>query len=165
MDRAHAELLALPDPALLAGLEVRILAWAQGQGWFLERTGPLRRGQPWAGRLEFIKKGALSPEAWGEALGACTIFAEMVPEKREAKSAEGICVKFFQAPGALFGFAQLAHTGPTDFVAGLRLRRGWDQGPAEDEQTALARLGLPWMAPEQRSFGRLGEPGRSQGSA
>jgi hypothetical protein len=163
MDRAHVGLLASPDPVLLAGLETRIVDWARGQGWFLERTGPLRRGQPWPGRLEFIKKGVLGPEVWGEVLQACTIFVEVVAEKREAKSAEGIWVKFFQSPGALFGFAQLAHTGPTDFVAALRSRRGWDQAPAEDERAALAQVGLPWMAPEQRSVGRLGAPGCSLG--
>lgn len=160
MDRAHVGRPASPDPVLLAGLETRILDWARGQGWFLERTGPLRRGQPWAGRLEFIIKGVLSPEDWGEALPACAIFVEVAAEKREAVSAEGIRVKFFQSPGALFGFAQLAHTGPTDFVAALRSRRGWDQAPAEDERAALARLGLPWLPPEQRSLGRLGAADR-----
>ncbi len=163
MDRACAALPASPDPALLAGLELRILAWGKGHGWFLERTGPRRRGQPWAGRLEFIKKGVLSPEAWGETLQSCTIFVEVVAEKREAKSAEGIRVKFFQSPGEVFGFAQLAHTGPADFVAALRSRRGWDQAPAEDERAALAQVGLPWMAPEHRSLGRLGAPGRARG--
>ncbi|MHB1281806.1 MAG: hypothetical protein ACYCYL_11335 [Acidithiobacillus sp.] len=142
--------MTLPLSAYL-DLESRVLAWAAGQEWQLQRTGPLRRGEWPLPRLEFLREGVLTPGEWDAALAACSLFTELVSGKREARSREGIGVKFYQAPTATLGFAQIAHTGPAEFVAVCRRLSGWDQAPAPDEAAAFARVGLPCVPPSQRN--------------
>lgn len=142
--------MTLPLSAYL-DLEPRVLAWAAGQGWQLQRTGPLRRGEWPLPRLEFLREGMLTSGEWDAALTACPLFIELVSGKREARSREGIGVKFYQAPTESLGFAQIAHTGPAEFVAACRRLPGWDQVPASDETAAFARVGLPCVPPSQRN--------------
>lgn len=132
-------------------LESRVLAWAAGQRWRLQRTGPLRRGEWPLPRLEFLRDGVLMPDEWDVALAACPLFAGFASGQREAWSQEGIEVKFYQAPTEFLGFAQIAHTGPAGFVAVCRSLPGWDQAPAPDEAAAFARVGLPCVPPSQRN--------------
>ena len=142
--------MTLPLSAYL-DLESRVFVWAAGQGWQLQRTGPLRRGEWPLPRLEFLREGVLTPGEWDAALAACSLFMELVSSQREARSREGIGVKFYQAPTEFLGFAQIAHTGPAGFVAACRRLPGWDQAPAPDEATAFARVGLPCVRPSQRN--------------
>ena len=132
-------------------LESCVLAWAAGQGWRLQRTGPLRRGEWPLPRLEFLRDGVLTPGEWDAALAASPLFMESISGKREARSQEGIGVKFYQAPTESLGFAQIAHTGPAGFVAVCRSLPGWDEAPAPDEAAAFARVGLPCVPPSQRN--------------
>ncbi|MCK9188360.1 hypothetical protein [Acidithiobacillus sp.] len=142
--------MTLPLSAYLE-LESQVLSWAAGQGWQLQRTGPLRRGEWPLPRLEFLREGVLTPDEWEAALAACPLFARSVSGKGEAWSQEGIGVKFYQAPTDLLGFAQIAHTGPAAFVAVCHRLPGWDEAPAPDEAVAFARVGLPCIPPDQRN--------------
>ena len=141
--------MMLPLPVYL-DLELRILAWAAGQGWRLQRTGPLRRDEWPLPRLEFLREGRLASDEWDVALAACPLFARAASGQREAWSPEGIRIKFYQAPTEFLGFAQIAHTGPAGFVAACRRLPGWDEAPAPDEVTAFARVGLPYIPPSRR---------------
>ncbi|OYV71615.1 MAG: hypothetical protein B7Z70_16200 [Acidithiobacillus ferrivorans] len=80
--------MTLPLSAYL-DLESCVLAWAAGQGWRLQRTGPLRRGEWPLPRLEFLRDGVLTPGEWDAALAASPLFMESVSGKREARSQEG----------------------------------------------------------------------------
>jgi hypothetical protein len=142
--------MTLPLSAYL-DLESRVFVWAAGQGWQLQRTGPLRRGEWPLTRLGFLREGVLTPGEWDAALAACSLFMELVSSQREARSREGIGVKFYQAPSETLGFAQIAHTGPAEFVAVCRRLPGWDLAPAADEAAAFARVGLPCVPPSQRN--------------
>ena len=143
--------MMLPLSAYL-DLESRVFVWAARQGWQLQRTGPLRRGEWPLPRLEFLREGVLTPGEWDVALAAASpLFVGSVSGQREAWSQDGIGVKFYQAPTEFLGFAQIAHTGPAGFVAACRRLPGWDQAPAPDEATAFARVGLPCVRPSQRN--------------
>lgn len=140
-------------------LEKAILQWAGGMGWRLERTGPLRRGVWPVPRLEFLREGVLTPEIWDQFSAVCPLFESFVAGRREALSHEGIPVKFYQVEKPAWGFAQMAHTGPAEWVAYCRNRRGWDQLPAESEQAAFARIGLGFLPPEARHMHEIITPG------
>ncbi|PKY09981.1 hypothetical protein B1757_11870 [Acidithiobacillus marinus] len=138
--------------------EKAVLLWAEGMGWRLERTGPLRRGIWPVARLEFLREGVLTPENWDHFLSSCSLFESFVPGRREASSHKGIAVKFYQVEKPAWGFAQIAHTGPHEWVAYCRSRAGWDQLPAESEQAAFARIGLEFLPPEERCMHDMNKP-------
>ncbi|WP_414039124.1 hypothetical protein ACJU26_07775 [Acidithiobacillus sp. M4-SHS-6] len=138
--------------------EKAVLQWAGDLGWRLERTGPLRRGVWPVPRLEFLREGVLTPETWDQFLADGPLFGSVVPGRREAFSSEGIAVKFYQVEKSAWGFAQIAHTGPTEWVAHCRSLPGWDQLPAESEQAAFARIDLAFIPPEERHTDGLLQP-------
>ncbi len=144
-----------PSPEDVLTFEAEVLRWGATLGWRLERTGPLRRGVWPVARLEFLREGVLAPKRWDSSLAACTLFASWVAGRREACSVGGISVKFYQVEAAAWGFAQIAHTGPEEWVTFCRQQPGWDQLPAETEATAFARIGLTLLPPEQRDATRV----------
>ncbi|MDR7926298.1 hypothetical protein RIE95_04710 [Acidithiobacillus thiooxidans] len=130
--------------------EAGVLSWAKASGWRLERTGPLRRNVWPVPRLEFLREGVLLPESWDLLLGSCALFVSYEPGRREAISSEGIPVKFYQVEKTAWGFAQIAHSGPADWVTCCRDLPGWDVLPAETESAAFARIGLATIPPSER---------------
>lgn len=144
-------------------LEEGLLSWAQDLGWRLERTGPLRRGIWPIERLEFLREGVMSPDSWDSTLASCERFSSYVPQRREALTTFGVPVKFYQVSQEAWGFAQIAHTGPADFVALCRAQSGWDALPAITEEVAFQKIGLLPIPPALRRVESL--PWRVSGVA
>ncbi|MEK8088146.1 hypothetical protein [Thermithiobacillus plumbiphilus] len=132
-------------------VQAAVLQHFADRGLILLGTGPLRRGIDPVERLEFLLDlGSGREPDWRILLSSLPDVAGVQPSERLVRLNSGEILKFYRSPRDSLGYAQIAHTGPKAFVQQLRQRPGWDEPPAPDEQTAFARIGLPWIDPELR---------------
>lgn len=130
----------------------RVISALAANGWRALITGPIRRGVDTIDRLDCLVDLRHGPEPdWAVLLDAVPDRLASDPSTRSAVLVDGSPLKFFRSPTATLGYAQIAHTGPDAFVHALRQRPAWDAPPAETEERAFERLGLPFIPPYLRS--------------
>lgn len=130
----------------------RVISALAAQGWRILVTGPIRRGVDTIQRLDFLLDlGHGSEPDWTALLAAVPGQISYNPQSRSAVLADSSPLKFFRSPTRSLGYAQIAHTGPDEFVQAMRQLPAWDAAPAETEERAFENVGLPWIPPYRRS--------------